>query len=108
MADCLEAVARGRLAVDHDRVGTSGLEAVVEGLHSGEIHGGVVTVFGEVRLRGRDGRPDVRLSRRVRGLITEAEVRRDCNGEQDPDDHDDDEELDEGETTLTCEPGPPL
>ena len=36
--------------------------------------------------------------------IPEAEVRRDCNREQDPDDDDDDQKLDEGEALLARQP----
>ena len=67
-------------------------------------HAGVGAVVGEVRLGRRNGGTDVGLGSRVRRAITEAEVGRDRDRQQDADDHDDDEQLDEREAFLTLEP----
>ena len=50
----------------------------------------------------------VSIARRAVRPIAEAEVRRDCDRQQDADDHDDDEQLDQREAFLTLEPLPQL
>src|SRR2546430_7799378 len=52
----------------------------------------------------RSRRPHVGGCRCTVGAILEAEVRRHRDREQDADDHDDNEELDEGEAFLTSQP----
>ena len=55
------------------------------------------------RLRGRDGGPDVRAGGTPLGALLEAEIRRDCDRQQNGDDDEDDEQLDEGEALLALD-----
>ena len=59
---------------------------------------------GVVRLGRRDRCADVSLRGLLVRAILEAEVRRDCDREQDPDDDDDNEKLDEGEALFARHP----
>ena len=61
----------------------------------------VVAVVGVVRLRRRHRRANIRIGRLLVGTITEAEIGRNCDRQQDADDHDDDQELDQRETFIT-------
>src|SRR6266487_1075327 len=64
-------------------------------------------VVGVERLDARHGGADVGLRGRLVGPAAEAEVRGDRNCQQDPDDDDDHEELDQGETLLVSREATP-
>src|SRR5439155_2640608 len=74
---------------------------VIRRLELGQRHSHVTRrMVGVVRLHPRHGGADVRLRGRVVRPATEAEVRRDRDCQQDPEDDDDDEEFDQRETAI--------
>src|SRR3954463_5678409 len=94
-----DAVVGPRLGAD-DAVDSRVQRLVVRGLQGADVHAHVRAVVGVEGLDVRNERAKVRLGGAGLRAAGEAEVRRDCDRGEDPEDDHDDQELDEGETLL--------
>src|SRR3954454_20674154 len=84
------------------------LKTGIDGHHGAVVEADVRAGVAVERLGGRDRLAEVRLGRALVGAGLEAEGRRHCDRQQDPDDHDDDQELDQREALFIREPLPQL